>query len=72
MKDFFNSRRGVGFAATVWTVMAASWLALCVRRFSDGTSEGLIVLTAITAVLGVVNSVLQWIRYVNFEKETKE
>ena len=73
MKEFFNSRAGVKFTAILWTVCTAVWLMLCVLRIAaEVQSEGLIVLTVITAVLGVINSVIQWTRYANFETETKE
>ena len=72
MKEFFNSKAGIKFNAILWTVVTVIWLALCVARIAEGTEEGLIVLTAITAVLGVVNSVIQWIRYTRLEETETE
>jgi len=73
MKEFFNSRAGVKFTAILWTVCTAVWLMLCVLRIAaEVRSEGLIVLTAITTLLGVLNCVIQWTRYVNFEEENEE
>ena len=72
MKEFFNSKAGVKLTAILWTVVAAIWIALCVSRAAESAEEGLIVLAVITAVLGVLNSVIQWTRYANFGTETKE
>ena len=72
MKEFFNSRAGVKATAILWTAVAAIWIVLCVSRLAESAEEGLIVLSVITAVLGVINSVIQWTRYANFETETKE
>ena len=75
MKEFFRSKKGACFIAAVWTVCTVNWIALCVKRIGDGTGEGLVVMTALTALLGAVCCVLNWVRYARFEeskKETKE
>ena len=71
MKEFFKSKKGICFTATVWTVCTVNWIALCVERIGNGTSEGLVMMTAITALLGAVCSVLHWVRYARFEEKTE-
>ena len=60
-------------AAVCWTVASAAWIFALIMRLGEGADrEALTVITSLTAALSIVNSVINWIRYVTFEEETEE